>query len=717
MTQFPESSLVWARFDGIWYPAIVVDPGVVGVADVDTVTSRCVGFLPDDGVAVLPLEDLEAFSLDDEDKVNNPAVAAAVERAKELIFGASSEAAATAEETEEERKVRRKAAKQSKKDEKQAKKEAKKAAKAQRKAEKEERKKRQRDEDKKHKQDKDSSSDDDEDGDSDSASDTKNDEQRDDLDNYIAESGGAQRGALSRNAPRSSRTNMVVSHDSAGDTFLTASNAELTNELSQGRYWYNKQVDAARSEGRVLSMNEVEFLRVLERKLVQHSTYQQLLKTLSRRTVVSGDALDAANKKLSEIKSFDVDAFCNSLSLIVDKPPEKPERKKSKFSAVDPQLQCFLDSQEPLFRESVDPVIVEEAQSLRANLSKVGLKKHRVMKSWLQRREIAASTAAEFDLQPVATHGAVGRFFNEFSQANATKALNKASRSAALSRHFTVIGGGQPLLSANGRSQQSRQSIPSYFNFHSFHDYQSHASVLHQHDTWNYDAATQPEPLPLNFDPDAAFRVEEGLTQIADVVQAFELGRGHASAAVSSQRSVAMPSDQSMWLADSSMGRSVDDEAEDDVASEKATVATSHASRASQSARTSGEMTATGASKTSWRHSAKEVILRRVSLYVHGVGGKPKCVPSQVFTDIVRELLNRAVSRKSEKEKVSMHLKSREQMELTERESVAICESVDHYIERHYADRDDGGASRHRQTSVRSARSGQGVHGDPVYED
>lgn len=741
---FPANTLVWALFDTTWYPAIVGVTSESQFPDADETTSCVVYFVPGGEQAVVPYTSLTPFNLDDDEKVNNPAVAAEVEAARALLEGAEltndvaggSIDEGTVEESEKERKKREK------KERKVARKEQKRAEKAERRAlrdaevsdsgsssesdEEAARKKKEKKAKKHAKRDREESekveqlattrkskkasvnADDDNISLEGSESDEKDEDNT--LNQYIRETEGVSSGTRLHDRRVPTHTSTRREHVSASDNVLQAS-SEYSRQLFEARAIYQTLKERARSENCLLDMQEVDLLKEVERALRTNEMYVLTLNTAAEKLDKSSEAYKAAKQKAKELKALDLAAFCERAVRLVQIPPEKPEKRKGgkHFACETSFVEAIRESAPIPLKEHVDPLLMEQLKNeerrlASTNFSKVGLRsvKHSIMKRWLEGRELPV-VHSNFDLQPVATHGAVARRFSEFVSAAEDRALNKASRSNNLSRYLSAH---KPIR---------REDNPSYFNFHEFRAHRSNVtdSVLHGDAMFlvsethrdSVEPQTSLRDLKLSFDPFATFlghaSGEGSLAQSAD------------------HRSIGLLSDQSMWAPDSSAAHEFADEA------------TEAAPAGGEGGRKSGSSAVPPSTRdSSWRSAARDVIMKRVSLYVHGAHGKPSCVPQKLFSDIVHELLSRSLTRKSENDRISITLRSRENMELTEKEATGISESVDHYIRRKYLNRDrESTVDSHsvRSHSVRSGastahsalsrRTGASIREKPVYDD
>lgn len=670
-----EVSLVWAKWEGTWYAALLMPAESLGI---DAIEENQTGVLildEEDWAVALDAADVVPFDLD-ESRLADPKAASSVAKAMQFLQ-VPPEVDGGVDSNVGEGKD-----KKDKKDKK-AKKEERRREKERKREEKMERKKRER---------------------SPTASPTAS-EGDDDEDEVVDRRGGDDDGldAFIRSDTQGKRGGVGHRHEAvlsrlhdrskssrtteygAADLFLSSASPTHANSLYRAKQWLSAQLSECAATGKIMTMHEVELLRAVEERLSANSAMLAALK--SNVKSLSGKFKEQIKNEIDALETFDVEGFCASVCVLVYMPERKPEKRKGpRYFCLDPHLVDLLDIGKPdlkeLDREQLSRIEVEDRGD--TVFSKSGLVKPRIMRQWLSGRELAV-VGKSFDVQPVAAHGAVARRFSEFVKANETKALNKASRSVEFSRYLSQT---KHLACAPG--SDPRSSIGSYFNFHDFRDYEQQASILHDSELYPDIASNSvPPELALEFDPDAAFNFADN--DLAGALQAFEQSGRHVG--ISAQRSsLAIPSDQSMWGAESSV-----------VSTDQSPTPVPRASTSSGNAPPSGLTP-----NQHWHKKVIRIITNRASLYVFGSHSRPKCLPQDRFNDVVKKCLQRASDVQNKRDRTLSILGSNAATwELSARDETNIGASVEHYIKRHFLNnnRDEGtgrGASRAHSASHRA---------------
>lgn len=99
----------------------------------------------------------------------------------------------------------------------------------------------------------------------------------------------------------------------------------------------------------------------------------------------------------------------------------------------------------------------------------------------------------------------------------------------------------------------------------------------------------------------------------------------------------------------------------------------------------------TAAGGSSWRESAKRVILEQLTLYLRGLKGRPVLLNKATFKQVAVKLLARAVQRESQRRGISLHLAAPDHNALfTKEEEKLLKGSVHNYIHRHFVSQAEG---------------------------
>jgi hypothetical protein len=666
MAENGEMSTVWARIEGTWYAAIAGAAEDMGL-DPPAEGHVCVQILDTEEMwsTVLPSDDVIPFDYDEKRLADSKAASSIQQMMLILHPPQAADEDAAAEDVEE--KQSEKKDKKDKKDKKEKK--DKKTKKEERRREKE----RRREEKAQRKRDRSPSSEEDDEDDDDEGSDGVATPRRggddDGLDAFIGNdvSQGRRGGAIvSRLHDRTKIS--ITSEVDPGRNYLSSVPSSMTNLLHRAKNWYEERLTECKSSGRVMPLHEVDVLRAVQDKLRNNAAVLVALQRNARN--LFGAFKDRVKNEIDSLKKFDVEEFCAAICSPTIPPPQKPEKRKgARFFALDSQLRDLLDIGKPALTNIDNDLLkkIEHDEKVGSAFSrKSGLVKTRIMSQWLAGRELAV-VGKTFEVQPVAAHGAVARRFSEFKAANETKALNKASRSVEFSRYLTQ--------SKPNTLAESRASIGSYFNFHDFRDYE-HASLLHDSELFGDAASSVPPELALEFDPDATFNTADN--DLAGALQAFEQSAHHVTSLSAQRSALALPSDQSMWAANSSV-TSIDEERV--TAQPPAAEPTEPTPRASTSS-VSGD-----GQQQQWKRKVLKVIADHASLYVFGQHNRPLCLPQSEFNRVVSTCLKRTSDVQNKRDRTLSILGGNEATwELSARDIKNIGASVEHYIRRHYLD-------------------------------
>lgn len=657
-----ESTLVWAQYDGTWYPAIVTSAESMGIEAINDSQVCVMIFDPnEDWVAVLESADVIPFDYN-EDRLADPKAAESIQKAMLLIQPPESSGVADDGDDDGVSEKREKKEKKDKKDKKD-----KKAKKEERRREKE----RRREEKAQRKRDRSPSSEEDDEDDDEDASDAVASPRRggddDGLDAFISnDQSHVRRGGAIVSRLHDRTKISITSEVDPGRNYLSSVPSSMTNLLHRAKNWYEEQLGQCKSSGKIMPLHEVDVLRAVQDKLRNNAAVLAALQRNSRNLM--GAFKDRVKREIEQLKKFEVEAFCLSICAPSFPPPQKPEKRKgARFFALDSQLRDLLDVGKPALKIIDNDLLrrIERDETVGSAFSKQsGLVKTRIMRQWLAGRELAV-VGKTFEVQPVAAHGAVARRFSEFKAVNETKALNKASRSVEFSRYLTQT---------KPNAAESRASIGSYFNFHDFRDYEQ-ASLLHDSELFGDAASSVPPELALEFDPDATFNTADN--DLAGALQAFEQSAHHVTSLSAQRSALALPSDQSMWAADSVA--SADEE--------RGSAQPVDAEHKEPTPRASTSSVSGEGNQQQWKRKVLKVIADHASLYVFGQHSRPACLPQAEFSRVVSTCLKRTSDVQNKRDRTLSILGGNEATwELNQRDIKNIGASVEHYIKRHYLD-------------------------------
>ncbi|RNF04230.1 hypothetical protein TraAM80_05497 [Trypanosoma rangeli] len=516
--------------------------------------------------------------------------------------------------------------------------------------------------------------------------------------------------------------------------------------LAEIRHYYRVALTEAVDSDRIVNLQELELVRLVESQLLQWrgevAYVQQLLQDVEAeyRAVAAESTRDAHDNGVAQLEeeaaalrshlerlqsSFEIEEIVKKHLHLQDKPPERRERRRTGtfaagnvFTFTDASLAFVLDVQAStaMPRELTHQLARRyREQRLRRErllasqhgLGKIGFTSSVacVMEKWRRSRELIV-------LDPRRESQPVSRRYSE--------SLAKVERHAL--KCLSATKGSASQLASLYRTQQEQQQqqqaqrmSKNIYNFHEFHEEEQQMTSMYQassshpymlgigmpndaDDAADTFQAPLVSPLRTSFDPRATFAVDVG-----EIKQGNTLAEQLAMQSMQYSHSIHLPSQELVWESSEAYdggrrrrtGRSTSRAGSTSRASSRvSSVARDHNDDTLSNTNTNATTTnnnnnvKTGSerrARNDWRASAKRAILEQLTLYLRGIRGKPSLLSKDQFQLIAKKLLERAVRSESERTGLSMSLQANNaNAQFTKEIEARLRKSVDNYIMRHF---------------------------------
>ncbi|ESL09176.1 hypothetical protein TRSC58_03107 [Trypanosoma rangeli SC58] len=516
--------------------------------------------------------------------------------------------------------------------------------------------------------------------------------------------------------------------------------------LAEIRHYYRVALTEAVDSDRIVNLQELELVRLVESQLLQWrgevAYVQQLLQDVEAeyRAVAAEPPRDADDNGVALIKeeaaalrsrlerlqsSFEIEEIIKKHLHLRDRPPERRERKRTGafaagnvFTFTDASLAFVLDVQastavpRELTHQLARRYREQRLRRERLLASQHGLGKTgftssvaRVMEKWKRSRELIV-------LDPRRESQPVSRRYSESLakvERHALKCLaaTKGSASQVASMYHTQ----------QEQQQQAQRMSKNIYNFHEFHEEEQQMTSMYQassshpymsgigmpndaDDAADTFQAPLVSPLRTSFDPRATFAVD-----IGEIKQGNTLAEQLAMQSMQYSHSIRLLSQELVWESSEAYeggrrrrtGRSTSRAGSTSRASSRvSSVARDHNDDALSNTNTNATTTNNNNNnnvkigserhaRNDWRASAKRAILEQLTLYLRGIRGKPSVLSKDQFQLIAKKLLERAVRSESERTGLSMSLQANNaNAPFTKEIEARLRKSVDNYIMRHF---------------------------------
>ncbi|CCD12098.1 unnamed protein product [Trypanosoma congolense IL3000] len=734
------SCLPWVKYEDVYYAAIIV-PAEEAPRDVPS--GHQFGYFPgSESASVVPLADVEPFDTANEERMNNPAAAEGVLVAKQLIMGAEGATSGDAEGLEDEEEWsampikaedRRKQSR-SKDQREVARRKGTKGLSLARPRQKKSRKAISHDNEE-------------DDGDSftEGASSSSgsgastvsiSDNEEEDSDQqahwrHMEKDLGAVK--TSTRGKRGLTQPGHTSHSGARaknylGIFDTPIGSPAAPFLAEIHHHYHRILAEAAAKGCVVNMQESEVVRAVEVKVLAVRSeimhLKQLLQNVEEENKghpESSEVIAIRNRVREMENDFNVEEFVKQQVRIQEVPAKNSERRRNAgltnlYSFVDASMGYLLDVAAPhaLPRESSYKLlqVYREQRNRRdklievhQGLGKLGLMvpKTRVMEKWRRSRELMV-------LEPMREKQPASRRFSETLAKVDRHAMKRLNASYDAKGATTQLQQRRPVVIYNFHSLQNegekqdeaiRDDKGLFPNYHLGLDESLIASGVDNME--NPEAApTQLQaplisPLQTNFDPREVFA--SGANQ--NLLEGLN-SEMYGVDSVQYSQSLRLPSQETMWerseMHDGASQIHQHRRMQRSARSSRAVSMSRASSRASSVMREASIATSRRRARSiassvrgdhrtpnDWRGSAKRVILEQLTLYLRGIRGKPAVLREEDFSKTAKKLLERAVSRESERKGISMSLQANNaSIPFTKDAEARLRKSVDSYVQRYF---------------------------------